>query len=67
MSPEKRLHLYDDPQFLKMKEELERYRMREEQINSLVEKKIQEALDDFLDRGEVIEQNNRYKIVKIYK
>lgn len=50
-----------------MKEELERYRMREEELPYLIERKIQEALEEFLSQGELVEENSSYKIIKLYK
>ena len=41
--------------------------MREEELPYLIDKKIEEALEDFLSQGELIEENSTYKIIKVYK
>lgn len=36
--------LLEEGEYLKIKEELERFKMREEELNAIIEKKVQAAL-----------------------
>lgn len=41
--------------------------MREEEIEQIVSKKVQQSVKNYLDSLQVIQETKDYKIVKIYK
>ena len=41
--------------------------MREEEVENFIEKRVHRAMQQFYQRGEVIEDNARFRIFKILK
>lgn len=47
--------LLNEPQYCKIREELERYRMRDQEIEHLIEERVKEKIKEFCEDMEVLE------------
>lgn len=56
----------NEPEYLQVKEKLERFRMRNEELAHLVEKRIEEQVQKFFSSCECVNETDDYKIMKVY-
>ena len=59
--------LFEEPEFLKVKEELERYKMREEELLCIMDRKIQKGIEEAIKKASLLEETREYKILKFNK
>ena len=59
--------LLEDPNYMKLRSELERYMMREEELDSILCNAIEKGVKEYIKKSEIVESTAEYKLIKVYK
>lgn len=60
-------YLEEDQKYIRLRTELQRFMMREEEIDEILANAVEKGVREFISKSEVVESKNGYKLIKIYK
>lgn len=59
--------LLEDPNYIRLRTDLERYMMREEELDDILTNSVEKGVREFISKSEIVESKANYKLIKIYK